>query len=397
MFYSTFIVPSIEFQFSSRSMVMMKETQIHLQWAMSRLPRRRTGVSLHSHTLHSRESLDFIYRAARHSSLLRHALRRGERRFHAHHGVAMDLRRGWWTPPLAPLDAQKVEERQIESLELAPVVSLTDHDDLEAPMSLQAVEPSREVPVSTEWTVPFRGTFFHIGVHNLPARLARSVMKELAAFTAEPGDGRLHGILRWLDAMPGTLLVFNHPLWDEKGVGHEQHAAAVDGMLRANRRALHAIEMNGLRPWRENRLAMQLAREWELPVISGGDRHAVEPNANLNVTNAANFGEFSDEVRAGYSEVLVMSHYRQAYASRILHNMVDVLQRYDGHGLGWRRWEDRVFYQLPDGRVQSLAETWGDRAPRAVRWFERGVRTLGSDSLRRAVRFASSEMERVSI
>jgi hypothetical protein len=378
-------------------MVVMKETQIHLQWALSRLPRRRTGVSLHSHTLHSKESLDFIYRAARHSAILRQVLARGERRFLAHHGVAMDLRRGWWTPPLAPLDAQSVEAEQIESLDMAPMVSLTDHDDLEAPMTLQAVEPGCDVPLSTEWTVPFGGTFFHLGVHNLPARSARAVMHELKMFTSQPNDSRLRAILAWLHGMPGTLLVFNHPLWDEKSVGPSLHNTALERMLGTNRGVLHAVEMNGLRPWKENRLVLQLAREWELPVISGGDRHAMEPNANINLTDTATFGEFSDEVRAGYSEVLVMRHYRQAYATRILHNMVDALRRYDDHGLGWRRWEDRVFYQLPDGRVQSLADAWGDAAPRAVRWFETGVRTLGSPSLQRALRFASGEMERVSI
>jgi len=65
---------------------------IHLQWkAPAVINRFRTGVSLHSHTLHSRETLDFIYRAAAQAPIL-------------------DLSRGWWTPPLGPHDAWLVEE-----------------------------------------------------------------------------------------------------------------------------------------------------------------------------------------------------------------------------------------------------------------------------------------------
>jgi len=45
----------------------MSGTRIHFQWSPgAAVDRFATGVSLHSHTLHSRESLDFFYRAAEH-------------------------------------------------------------------------------------------------------------------------------------------------------------------------------------------------------------------------------------------------------------------------------------------------------------------------------------------
>jgi len=307
----------------------------------------------------------------------------------------MDLRRGWWTPPLAPLHAQTVEERQIESLDMEPIVSLTDHDDLEAPMSLQAIDPGREIPISTEWTVPFGGTFFHVGVHNLPGRTARAVMRELAAFTARPADHLAHDLLAWLDGMPGTLLVFNHPMWDEKGVGPARHHDAVERFLCRNHMVLHAIEMNGLRPWEENERSIELAKAWRLPVVSGGDRHVLEPNANINLTNAVIFGEFADEIRSGHSEILVMPQYRQAYTTRIFHNMLDVLRPYEAHAMGWRDWEDRPFYRGADEVVRSLRECWGDAKPVAVRWFERGMRTLSTPVVQTALRFTGAE--RVSI
>jgi hypothetical protein len=352
-------------------------------------------VSLHSHTVHSKESLDFLYDIARHCGILRFALKRGENQYRERHGVALDLRRGWWTPPLAPLDAYQVEATQIESLGLAPMVSLTDHDDIEAPMSLQAVDPSRDVPISVEWTMPYGPTFFHVGVHNLPPRRARGIMATLEAFTERPCDTRARDILSWLDSLPGVLLVFNHPLWDEKGVGSIPHETAALRLLHQCGQFLHAIEMNGLRPWHENRRAIDLAKEWNKPVVAGGDRHAVEPNVVLNLTEAQTFAEFCQEVRDGQSDVLVTEQYRQAHASRILHNIVDVLQCYDNHGFGWREWPDRVFYNCKDDVVRSLRELWADHTPTAVRVFSGFMRLAGNGPIRNAMRAFSGRAEQV--
>jgi len=108
----------------------MKTTRIYLQWVPGFSTKfYRIGVSLYSHTLHSRESLDLFYWAAGHSDLLRMALRHTERRFRTFYGSDLDLQKGWWTPPLAPLDAYTVEFDQIQNLGLKPIVSLTDHDD----------------------------------------------------------------------------------------------------------------------------------------------------------------------------------------------------------------------------------------------------------------------------
>src|SRR5262249_25677432 len=143
-------------------------TKFHLEWEAPPSRSFRTGVSLHSHTLHSRESLDFIYAAAAKAPVLKQALVRGDRRFQMRHGEPMNLAQGWWTPPLGPHGAWKLEASQLRKLSLQPLVSLTDHDNIEAPVSLQLLEDSAGAPISVEWTVPVSGTFFHLGVHNLP-------------------------------------------------------------------------------------------------------------------------------------------------------------------------------------------------------------------------------------
>ncbi len=128
-------------------------------------------------------------------------------------------------------------------------------------------------------------------------------------------------------------------------------------------------------------------------MISGGDRHAVEPNALLNLTNAETFEEFAQEVRDGWSDVFVMRHYRDPYALRIFHNMMDMLRTYDRHANGWRLWSDRVFYIWHDGQTRSMTELFGDRMPAAVRLFVGAVQLASAPHFRRALRgvFASPE------
>jgi hypothetical protein len=276
------------------------------------------------------------------------------------------------------MDGFRVEARQIENLDLKPLVSLSDHDDIEAGMSLQAMNATREVPISVEWTVPFFTTFFHIGVHNILPQHARLVMQHLEEFTANAAACNLDTLFSDLDTFPSTLIVFKHPLWDEKGIGAGPHRQAVEAFLARFSSFIHAFELNGLRPWHENDLTIRLATEWRKPVISGGDRHTLEPNAILNVTNAATFAEFVEEVRVDrHSDVLVLPHYHQRHSSRIFRNMLDVFRTYESHGRGWTEWGDRVFFTSEEGEVRSLKEYWGEKPPPSVALFAEFMRLVG--------------------
>jgi hypothetical protein len=376
----------------------MISSQIHLQWKdASAAGRFRTGVSLHSHTLHSRESLDFIYRAARQASVLAAAIRRGEGQYQRRHGTQLDLSRGWWTPPLGAHDAWLLEKSQIEALDQNAIVTLTDHDDIEAPVSLQVLDECRGTPISVEWTVPFGPTFFHLGVHNLPAARAREIWREIGDYRESPCENKLRGLLAMLASYQQVLTVFNHPLWDEKGIGQTGHRTVVCDFLRKFGPWLHALELNGLRPWSENRDVAALAQQVGMPVISGGDRHAIEPNALVNLTNSGNFDEFAEEVRSGWSNVFVLRHYQETYALRIVHNMIDVLRTYEQHANGWRLWSDRVFYLCDDGVARSLTELFGDRTPAPVRLFVGAMQFAAAPRFRRILRGAFSGAEEVTL
>ncbi len=358
--------------------------------------RFRTAVSLHGHTLYSREKLDFIYPLAKKIPPVRAALERGEARYRAVHGTGLDLSRAWWTPPCAPHDAWTLETNHIRNrFGLDAHVSLTDHDDIEAPITLRVLEECRNVPISVEWTVPYGGTFFHLGVHNLVPEHARETMADLAAFTDRPSEARLYDLLASLAACRETLIVFNHPHWDEKGIGGPTHRAVARRFADTHHRFIHAFELNGLRPWKENRTVFELAKLFDRPLISGGDRHTLEANTILNLTNAATFPEFVEEIREGFSDVLISRQYLEPFPLRILQSLEDILTDHDQHALGWRHWTDRAFFLCDDGVTRSFAECWEHGEPFAVRLFVQGFHLLRHPHLKQAFRLALARQEEV--
>ena len=160
----------------------------------------RTGVSLHSHTNQSQETLDFVAEWGSQYKLIRPLLERLERRSHNNHSIPIDWARSYWTPPLTPKLAFDLESRQIEKLDVAPLVSISDHDNIQAPLLLRSVPSARHIPISVEWTAPYAGEqnsrqYFHLGIHNLPSARANEWMATLAEFTVKPSDARLTELL----------------------------------------------------------------------------------------------------------------------------------------------------------------------------------------------------------
>jgi hypothetical protein len=346
----------------------------------------KTGVSLHSHTSHSREYLDFIPRVLSRVPLALRLLRWFEKRHSERPDKEVHYRRGYWRPPLLPLAAYEVEASQINSLGLRPIVSITDHDDLEACVELCAI--GVEVPYSLEWSVPYHQTMFHIGVHNLPAAQARSLEAAMASCTANPTLALVREMFAALDALPDALLVLNHPYSNEERVDRPTHVHLLDEFLRSYRPWLHAIELNGLQPASDNRQCIRLAAQLGLPVISGGDRHCLEPNANINLTNACSFAEFVSEVRHdGLSHVLFMPQYRDPIPARYIEFIWHAVQTYPDFA-GRERLEDRIFIQPEDGPLKTLSQKWPSGSPAFLRFFIAAVEFLAAPRMRGTLRQA---------
>ena len=347
----------------------------------------RTGISLHGHTLHSHELLGFIPRITSRIPGIRNVIQKQIERYKRINGEDLNFNRGYWTPPLSSRQAFNVEHGQISRLGLHPHVSLTDHNEIFAPMELRAHDA--DIPISVEWTVPLPGSFIHLGIHNLPLEKAADLQAAMQEYKNAPDPILLDDVMATLHAIPEVLIVFNHPLWDEPKVGDAIHHAMIEGFLERHRQQIHAFELNGLRPWSENRLVPALADRYQKPLVSGGDRHAREPNACINLTNALDFSQFAAEVRNGYSEILFMNHYRNAFGARLMQNMLDVMADNPEHDLGWKLWSDRIFFDCPKHGTRSMTSYWGNgNPPRIVKAFVGMTRLLGHQRVRPAVQLA---------
>jgi hypothetical protein len=335
------------------------ETQVSYLWKEPEAAEDyKTAVSLHGHTNHSRESLCFISDLAKDVAPLRWALARQERRALREGGIRVNFEKGYWVPPVSARTAYQIECKQInEELQLFSMVSLTDHDNLEAPLLLQMLPESAQIPISLEWSVPYRGAELHLGIHNLPPHRASSLMQEFADYTERPDTEKLRDLLASLHKIRDVLVVLNHPMWDLCRVGEAHHKQAILTFMAVLGQYVHAFELGGLRGWEENQRSVDMAAGWNVPVVSGGDRHGYEPNACVNLTNAATFSEFVDEVRHGRSHVLFMPHYAQPLASRMIRVVNEVVRSYPDSPLGVQ-WDDRVFHPGCDGAERTLSQLW---------------------------------------
>ena len=354
-----------------------------------------TGVSLHSHTNQSKETLDFLANLGAQYRLLRPVLREAERRSRERHNTPVNYAAAYWTPPLTPRLAFDLESKQIQNkLGLMPLVSITDHDNINAPMLLRTVTSARHIPVSVEWSAPYGGDqAFHLGIHNLPSESGAAWMKVFEDYTANPGEKKLTEILAALQELPNVLIIFNHPMWDLYLIGDAKHQLRVQEFMETNHEFMHALELNGLRHWEENRAVKKMAKQWGKLLISGGDRHGTEPNANVNLSNAATFTEFVHEVRyEGRSHVLFMPQYAEPWKHRILESTLDAIRDYPEFPQGSRFWDERVFHPDHTGAVRPLSELWPNHeVPSYLSLAIKAVRLMGSRPVAGGLRMAWSE------
>jgi hypothetical protein len=334
--------------------------------------------------MHSVECLSFLPRHLHHVPGISQVVGYYER------ARRVDFARAWWTPPLTPASALRLERDQIAALGLRPMVSLTDHDDIEGGLAVGVTADPADTPLSVEWTVPYERSIFHLGVHNISRNAAREWMAAMTEYTKTPREAMLPAILDEFSRVPGVLIVLNHPFWLEEGVTEEDHKPALERILRECVGWFGAFELNGTRRWKENADTIELAQTYQRPVISGGDRHACEPGACINLTNAGSFAEFVAEIHAGRSSILFMPQYREPMAQRILEAARDILRTYPEYP-GRERWADRIFYRGDDGVARTVAEVWQGREPRWLSSAAAAIQFLGGRSLRPALRLFLSE------
>lgn len=380
----------------------LEKTRLHiLREAKGLSERAATGVSLHCHTEHSKEMLDFIPHYADRLPIIATFWRKERAKYLAKEGKGIDFSTAYWSPPLTAHGVYDIEKRQLEQAGLKPIVSLTDHDSIDSTLEVNEVAENDHAPISLEWTVPFEYGFFHVGVHNLPKERAIDLTKTLLDFTFNEenhSNVRLTEMFALLNEIPQVLVILNHPLWDIEIVGQERHEALLKDFIRQHGRWIHAFEINGFRSWSENKAVIELAEALGIPIATGGDRHGCKPNTVINLTNADSFEEFVNEIRVERrSEVVLMPAYERPLHSRQMESFSEILSHYPHFREGRQKWFDRVFFDTGDGNgVRSLSSHgWKLGGPLWLRWAISTMGFLGSPGMTPIFRVARKRKDRV--
>ncbi len=380
----------------------LKKTRLHILRETKDLSATaKTGVSLHCHTEHSKEMLDFVPHYAEKLPIIATFWRKERDKYREKEGKAPDFSSAYWSPPLTAGAVYEIECGQINEAGLNAIVSLTDHDSITANVEVNEKHENRVAPISLEWTVPFDYGFFHVGVHNLPKDRAVELTKTLLDYTfikENHTEAKLTEMFSMLHEIPQVLVILNHPLWDIEIVGKERHELLLKEFIKRHGRWIHAFEINGFRSWSENKAVIEMAEALGIPIATGGDRHGCKPNTVINLTNADTFEEFVNEIRVEKrSEVVLMPEYEHPLHSRQLQSFSEILSHYPEFVEGRQRWFDRVFFDTGDGLgVRNLASHgWRLGGPK---WLRAAIWTLGflgSPKMRPIFRVARKRHDRV--
>ncbi|MEZ5427936.1 MAG: hypothetical protein R2747_16820 [Pyrinomonadaceae bacterium] len=379
----------------------LKQTNLHiLHQAKDLSQEAKAGVSLHCHTEHSKEMLDFVPHYGEKLPIISYFWKKEREKYLKREGKGLDFSTGFWMPPMTAHEVYDLEKGQINGAGLEAMVSLTDHDSIEANLNVNRQTENEKAPISLEWTVPFEYGFFHVGIHNLPPNRAEELTKTLLDFTFNEelhNSENLRDLFALLNSIPEILIVLNHPIWDIELVGKERHATLLKNFLKEHGKWIHAFEINGFRSWSENKAVIEMAEALGFPLVTGGDRHGCRPNTVINLTNSRTFSEFVEEIRVDKrSEVVLMPEYRYPLHSRQLQSFSEILKFYPDFPEGRKRWFDRVYFDIGDGfGVRPLSVHWEFGGPTWLRWAVWTLGVLGSPTVRPLFTLARKKKDRV--
>ena len=269
-------------------------------------PDREFGyaVSLHNHSCHSVEKLAALNHVIKKafmrplSGVLQKSFGLG--------GVSdLNYAEVTFNPPYTPEDVYEMEAAAAAKWGFGGVhLAITDHDEFAGSLALLRGRPdlSGRIAVSEELSLWFQGHLFHLGVCQLPENGVEEIHSQIQA----AARGRRYDELFEILAASGCLVVLNHPL-----VSWAPRAQTIPAKELLSRYgwAIHALEVNGMRPREENDRVLELARQWHKPVVGGGDSHLLVASSVISLSRAAAFQDFVAEVKDGHAVPFVTPDY----------------------------------------------------------------------------------------
>jgi predicted metal-dependent phosphoesterase TrpH len=269
-------------------------------------PDREFGyaVSLHNHSCHSVEKL----------AALNHVIKRAfmrplsgilQKSFGLGDVPDLNYAEVTFNPPYTPEDVYQMEAAAAAKWGFDGVhLAITDHDEFAGGLALLRGRPdlNGRIAVSEELSLWFQGHLFHLGLCHMP----ESEVAETHTQIQTAARDRRYDELFELLAASGCLVVLNHPLvaW-RPGAG----TIPATELLSRYGWAIHALEVNGMRPREENDRVLELARQWRKPVVGGGDSHLLVASSIISLSRAATFKDFIAEVKDGHAVPFVTPDY----------------------------------------------------------------------------------------
>ena len=288
-------------------------------------PDREFGyaVSLHNHSCHSVEKLAALNQVVKlafmrpFSGVLQRSFGLG--------GVSdLNYAEITFNPPYTPEDVYQMEAAAAANWGFHGVhLAITDHDEFAGSLALLRGRPdlNGRIALSEELSLWFEGHLFHLGVSYMP----ESEVEETHTRLQAAAWGRRYDELFETLAASGCLVVLNHPLvaW---GPGAE--TIPVTELLSLYGWAIHALEVNGMRPREENDRVLELARQWRKPVVGGGDSHLLVASSVLSLSRAAIFKDFIAEVKDGHAVPFVTPDYFAPLKWKLFLRVLFFISRY---------------------------------------------------------------------
>jgi hypothetical protein len=281
------------------------------------------AVSLHNHSRHSVEKLAALNHVVKFaymrplSGILQSAFGLG--------GIPdLNYAEVTFNPPYTPEDVYEMEAAAAARWGYEGVhLAITDHDEYAGSLALLHGRPdlNGRITVSQELSLWFQGHLFHLGVTHLP----ESQIEETHARIQSAARGMRYDELFETLAASGCLIVLNHPLtpW-----GPESKIIPATELLSRYGWAIHALEVNGMRPREENDQVLELARQWRKPVVGGGDSHLLVASSIFSLSRAATFKDFVAEVKDGHAVPFVTPEYFAPLKWKLLLRVLFFISRY---------------------------------------------------------------------
>ena len=288
-------------------------------------PEREFGyaVSLHNHSRHSVEKLAALNHVVKRafmrpwSGILQESFGLGD-------VPNLNYAEITFNPPYSPEDVYHMEATAASRWGFDGVhLAITDHDEFAGGLALRRNRPdlNDRAAVSEELSLWFEGHLFHLGILHLPEGGAEETHIQIQAAARGKRYDELFEIL----SASGCLVILNHPLvaW---APGAE--TIPVTDLLSRYGWAIHALEVNGMRPREENDRVLELAQKWRKPVVGGGDSHLLVASSMLSLSSAATFQDFVAEVKDGHAMPFVMPEYFAPIKWKLFLRVLFFISRY---------------------------------------------------------------------